>query len=206
MIKYNCSVCNKECYAKYKSHVKKYCSHKCANRVSMKERAKKTTMYTFSCEVCGKEVSIKESERKVRERNGRKIKYCSYECSGKAMRKGKEKQCPICHKSFYTTRGICCSVECKNKYSKISGVHKKNGYWYENGYKVLYLEGNKSIKEHIKVMEEHIGRKLHYNEIVHHIDGNKLNNKLSNLRLMTRGEHSKLHREMELQEGKVLFS
>lgn len=43
------------------------------------------------------------------------------------------------------------------------------------------------------VMEQILGRKLTKNEIVHHIDGNKLNNDPSNLQVMTKAEHTRLH-------------
>ena len=43
-------------------------------------------------------------------------------------------------------------------------------------------------------MEEHLGRKLRSDEIVHHKDGNKLNNSIDNLELLTRAEHINLHR------------
>lgn len=85
------------------------------------------------------------------------------------------------------------------------GVRKKKGYWYENGYKVLYLEGDKSIKKHRKVMENHIGRKLKSDEVVHHINGDRSDNRIKNLQLMTWGEHSRLHRLQEIAEGKELF-
>ena len=78
----------------------------------------------------------------------------------------------------------------------------------ENGYLIKFKNGyNKkgNVKLHRLIMEEHLGRKLTSDEIVHHIDGNKLNNDISNLQVMTRGEHSRLHRKQELENGKELF-
>lgn len=60
------------------------------------------------------------------------------------------------------------------------------------GYKYIRVNG-KDIGEHILVMTKHLGRRLKRNEVVHHVDGNKLNNSLENLQLMTRQEHSRLH-------------
>lgn len=42
-------------------------------------------------------------------------------------------------------------------------------------------------------MEQKIGRLLKSNEHVHHKDGNRLNNKLKNLELVTPQEHNALH-------------
>ena len=47
--------------------------------------------------------------------------------------------------------------------------------------------------EHRVIMEIHIGRKLTAGEIVHHIDGNKHNNRIENLKLMTQSEHLREH-------------
>lgn len=60
------------------------------------------------------------------------------------------------------------------------------------GYVVLRNDGD-VIFEHRAVMEEHIGRKLAEDEVVHHINGDKTDNRLENLQLMTRGEHSTMH-------------
>jgi hypothetical protein len=49
------------------------------------------------------------------------------------------------------------------------------------------------VWKHIMVMEESLGRRLLPGEHVHHIDGNTLNNDISNLCLVTPQEHHKLH-------------
>jgi len=49
--------------------------------------------------------------------------------------------------------------------------------------------------EHRIVAEKIIGRKLRSDEVVHHIDGNKHNNKPENLMIMSQSEHIKLHIE-----------
>lgn len=48
-------------------------------------------------------------------------------------------------------------------------------------------------QEHRVVMEKHLGRILRRDEIVHHIDGNSLNNELANLIIVSTAEHSKYH-------------
>lgn len=73
------------------------------------------------------------------------------------------------------------------------------------GYKTVYMPDHprayrKYVREHILLMEEKLGRPLRHisfnhgdNEIVHHVDGDKLNNDLGNLELMTHREHTRMH-------------
>lgn len=61
-----------------------------------------------------------------------------------------------------------------------------------NKYKALKVNGKK-IDEHRFIIEQFLGRKLKRNEVVHHINGNKNDNRIENLQLMSLSEHSKLH-------------
>ncbi len=76
------------------------------------------------------------------------------------------------------------------------------------GYPTIYVGKNYPyskdyggrIREHIIVMEKHLKRALKHtgvrdptSEVVHHIDGDKTNNKVSNLQVMTQIQHNKCH-------------
>lgn len=68
-----------------------------------------------------------------------------------------------------------------------------NGYrsWHEP----KHANADKSgyVREHILAMTRYLNRPLEVGEIVHHIDGNKLNNQIENLMLTTKAEHIRIH-------------
>lgn len=70
--------------------------------------------------------------------------------------------------------------------------------WFDlDGYRAttVFYDDNtkKTVLEHRKKMELKLGRRLKSNELVHHKDGNRKNNRDSNLELLSRSEHTRRH-------------
>lgn len=76
----------------------------------------------------------------------------------------------------------------------------RTGAVTKNGYRIFCRGDREHAKkqyEHRIIWEKYYG-KIPEGYIVHHIDGNKLNNNIENLQLMTETEHAKRH---ALQRG-----
>lgn len=73
-----------------------------------------------------------------------------------------------------------------------------NTYVGRNGY---VIERATDEFLHRIIAQENIGRKLHHWEVVHHINGNKLDNDPSNLEVLRRYEHLWLHRRQKYATG-----
>jgi len=117
--------------------------------------------------------------------------------------------CPICKIEFVPKRSeqVFCSLTCRQKNNgkgrngQRTGLRltpyklrlTKDGYQRMYAAKHPYADGRKEMHVHDMVMELHIGRRLSPTECVHHLNGNKLDNRLENLELMTHSLHSSVH-------------
>jgi len=78
-------------------------------------------------------------------------------------------------------------------------VLKEGEYFNKQlGYVMVYDKSREEcIPKHRYLAEKRLHRKLKSDEFVHHEDHNKKNNKLSNLKVMSRTEHNKIRHKNE---------
>lgn len=66
----------------------------------------------------------------------------------------------------------------------------KGGWYNHSGYKVITVDCNR-MYEHRYIVEQYLGRKLLKDEVIHHINGNKSDNRIENLQIMSAKQHFK---------------
>lgn len=114
----------------------------------------------------------------------------------------------------------------KNKHGDLRGMMgtlpkdikgEKNGHWKggihirSDGYHFVRIgivprrfKGARYKLLHRIVMEEHLGRQLLRHEIVHHKNGDKGDNRIENLEVMTQAKHAKIHIIQDKKTGRII--
>ena len=165
-------------------------------------------VYRKNCELCG---NWYESWAK---------RFCSNSCATKwKHRAGKmpytkwsklpNKVCPTCKISFKPVRSKdkYCSKTCYYKSISVnkSGVNHpmyRGGKTINAGGYVLLSVGNgKQVYEHRYVMEQSLNRKLNKSEHIHHLNGDKTDNRLQNLIILDPKEHGRTHAVHQWEAG-----
>ena len=114
-----------------------------------------------------------------------------------------ERICEICGEVFTCYKGnksTTCSFACRGKKCSKSAKHIPRmiaGYRYiycpehPHAFRNCTVEGY--VPEHVLVWTGYHKRQRPEGHIIHHIDGDELNNDIKNLELLTRIEHLRVH-------------
>lgn len=112
-------------------------------------------------------------------------------------------KCDSCNKHFKrrvseirTIKNFCCSDRCKQVY-KFRNNKKKRPV-------TITTPDGRKMFVHRYAMELYLGRKLNKNEVVHHINENKFDNSIKNLKVMLSSKHLSYHRQKWWDEGNRL--
>ena len=146
-------------------------------------------MIQIICKKCGNQFFVKPS------RIVKGAKFCSKKC--KTSFRLPPKKCLYCQRDA-DKRGMCDRHYLRwyrygDPHFRKKRAHGE-GTITTQGYRATG-KGYKVILEHRAIMEIKLGRKLSSKELIHHIDGNKLNNSIDNLELINRSIHPHRHPE-----------
>lgn len=154
----------------------------------------------------------KNCEKHFISKTNRGAMYCSNSCKVTAYRKRQRKICERCDSEYVPMRGSrqkYCSRKCASDARKIfldipsciEGASRKldKNIGYIRLYVPMHPEANTwgYVYEHRIVAENMIKRRLLPNEVVHHKNGKRWDNREENLEVMDKRVHSSLPRRKE---------
>ena len=122
-----------------------------------------------------------------------------YKCTG-TQTTSIERICLTCGKSFRVPpnviakgKGKFCSTSCGGKFR----IGPRAGHWKGgrtvSRYIYVTIPNIGTVEEHRHVMAQHMGRPLRSDEQVHHVNGDKTDNRIENLKVVTPKEHAQYH-------------
>lgn len=160
-------------------------------------------MVSVACDQCGETFERKAWEVEKRKRQGWAM-YCSVACrdAAKLGRRGEQRVARISHlcehcgeiyeRAPHQKSQRYCSVDCANKAKQGRPPRRGVKLTTREGYITVYVPpaerppGQEKIARHMEhrvVMARALGRHLEAFETVHHINGDKSDNRIENLQL-----------------------
>ena len=169
-----CERCQKEFDVPIYSN-KLYCSSECRKKSKWSRQSKRRTNGNYNkeaiCIICNAAFIAKY----------KKVKLCSKECVGIFLGNQRRKFLDI----------PSCLADASRKLDKNIG--------YVRVYVPMHPEANTRgyVYEHRVIAEQMIGRRLVKDEIVHHKNGKRWDNREENLEVMNKFDHGRMHGQRE---------
>lgn len=157
-----------------------------------------------TCRGCQKQFPAPAWEKANPARGG--AKYCSLSCYYESRKNTSVyKTCSGCgltllrkrahanrHERHFCSKACLAKFHCGERH-----VSWQGGRWFDpDGYVRINTGNGKAKYEHVLIAERALGRPIRKGEVVHHINGNKQDNRNSNLLICSASYHHWLHQKM----------